>query len=151
MRYWSPAAILRAPIGHLFRNMQFGTHEIVPATTQTAKPGQPDRSFQPGPRQNSNARKICKELFFGGYTHLARRGRLRAAQPMSALGQKRTFALKKATSALPPKATVLVTLCVPMEGRALLICPRTFKRRKISPAPADDCYKSKTLRESIPV
>src|SRR5262249_38283829 len=42
---------------------------------------------------------------------------------MSALGQKQTYAVQNAMSALPPKATELVTLCVPMEGRALLLCP----------------------------
>src|SRR5499433_2078296 len=43
--------------------------------------------------------------------------------PMSALGQKQTYAVQNGMSALPPKATELVTLCVPMEGRALLLCP----------------------------
>jgi len=42
---------------------------------------------------------------------------------LSALGQKRTYAAQNGMSALPPKATELVTLCVPMEGRALLLCP----------------------------
>src|SRR5262245_22574316 len=78
MRYWSPAAILRVSIGHLVRNVQFGTHEIVPATPQTA-------ASPVGGRKATPANATCG--------------------PMSALGHKQTYAVHQPMSALHPIAT----------------------------------------------
>ena len=42
---------------------------------------------------------------------------------MSALGHKQTYALQKAMSALPPKATGIADIGGLIEGRVFLLCP----------------------------
>ena len=42
---------------------------------------------------------------------------------MSALGQKRTYAVQEGMSALPPKAVEIADIVCSVKGRAFLLCP----------------------------